>query len=83
MLVVISGLDAGDDDVFGSYHGEGEGQEEERGVFGRGPGLFNSGGGGGLFDDVGEEGEEEQGRERGASGSKGSESSVSNKKGKL
>lgn len=74
--------DAGDDDVFGERE---EQQEDEGGMFGRGDGLFSShGGGGGLFDELGEE-EEGKGEGRGATGSKEREadleSSVSSKKG--
>ena len=87
-------VSTGEDDVFGSYHAEGEGQaEEEGGVFGRGSGLFSgSGGGGGMFDELGEEEEEEEGRGRGRGESESSatrekesdlEASISSKKGGL
>ena len=63
--------------MFGAEREEEEEEGEEGGVFVRGSGLFSSkGGGGGLFDDLGEEGEGEregeegEGRRSGASGSK-------------
>ena len=63
--------------MFGAEREEEEEEGEEGGVFVRGSGLFSSkGGGGGLFDDLGEEGEGEregeegEGRRSGASGSR-------------